>query len=148
MAVAASESIDGASDATQLEGLVNRTRWPTLGPKHKRPVIAAGFRIVPQLPYPTLAASLRDPVSCPTFCASSSRVITEPLRASPMDYVRRSSSSRVSPNLRQSPGLRYRRLVLRAACQRGKSSLGTRCKVPRIAQVLTRVRSCQGPLNS
>src|SRR5215469_17577717 len=85
MAVAASESIDGASDATQLEGLVNRTRWPTLGPKHKRPVIAAGFRIVPQLPYPTLAASLRDPVSCPTFCASSSRVITEPLRASPMD---------------------------------------------------------------
>ena len=69
-------STGGAIAASQVSGRVNRTRWPRLGPKHKRPVNAAGLRMVPQLLCASLAPNVADPVSRATCRASSSRVIT------------------------------------------------------------------------
>ena len=93
--------IDGGSRrapcaASQVSGRVNRTRCPTLGAKHRWPANAAGFRIVPQL-CPSLAPNAADPVSRPTSCTNSSRVITRPSSAVATASVRRSSSSSVIP---------------------------------------------------
>src|SRR5215218_3979541 len=124
---------------SQVSGRVKRTCWPLLGAKQSRPRAAAGLSSAPQLSR-SLSPSSTDPVSSPTLSASSSRVSSVPSRAWATASFRRSSSARGTKARCQAPASQFRR-VERAACQRGNSAAGSRCRVPRMAQVLTRLRS-------
>jgi hypothetical protein len=125
-----------------VSGRVKVTRLPWDGPWHSTPCQASGLSTALQ-PERSCSSKPAIPGRATISRTSSSRVRTRSVNTSPTASARRAMPAASTPNAFCQLAFSQGRNVASGANQAGASSAGSRCNVPRIAQVLTSRRAAR-----